>query len=214
MQRVREFWDRFFAARRESLRSPTRLIVGLGNPGSKYEATRHNVGFRIVEMLADRHCGEWRNDRTLDAKISFIEIEGHVCLLFEPQTFMNRSGAALLAALERWPELDPKTDLLIVYDDLDLPTGRIRLRPRGSGGGHRGIGDILLELDTREIPRLRFGVGHPGSSGEVIDWILEPFAVDEESTVLPDALARATDAIEVTIREGLTSAMGQFHAVS
>jgi PTH1 family peptidyl-tRNA hydrolase len=212
MQRVRQLWVRFFGARQESVQPPTRLIVGLGNPGSKYEATRHNVGFRIVERLADRRSGVWHHDPTLDAKISTVEIEGEVCLLVEPQTFMNRSGAALLAVLERWPELDPKKDLLIVYDDLDLPTGRIRLRPRGGGGGHRGIGDILVELDTKEIPRLRFGVGHPGSAGKVIDWVLAPFAVEEEATVLPAALERAADAVEWTIRDGVTSAMGQFNS--
>jgi PTH1 family peptidyl-tRNA hydrolase len=200
--------------------------VGLGNPGSKYASTRHNVGFRIVEMLADRHRdghrhghgpgqgGEWRNDRALEAKISFVELDREVCLLIEPQTFMNRSGSVLLAALERWPELDPKTDLLIVYDDLDLPTGRIRLRPSGGSGGHRGIGDILLELDTKEIPRLRFGVGHPGSAGEVVDWVLEPFSAEEEAMVLPDALSRAVDAIEMVTREGVTPAMGHFNSIS
>jgi PTH1 family peptidyl-tRNA hydrolase len=214
MQRVRQLWVRFFGARQESVPPPTRLIVGLGNPGSKYEATRHNVGFRIVEKLADRHAGVWHDDPVLDARISTVEIEAEVCLLVEPQTFMNRSGAALLAVLERWPELEPKTDLLIVYDDLDLPTGRIRLRPSGGGGGHRGIADILVELDTKEIPRLRFGVGHPGSAGKVIDWVLAPFAVEEEATVLPAALERAADAVEWTIRDGVTSAMGQFNSNS
>ena len=214
MQRVRQLWNRFFGAHREPVRGPTRLIVGLGNPGSKYQTTRHNVGFRIVEMLADRHQGEWHHDRSLDAKISCVEIAGEVCLLVEPQTFMNRSGASLLAVLERWPELQPETDLLIVYDDLDLPTGRIRLRPSGGGGGHRGIGDILRELDTRAIPRLRFGVAHPGSAREVIDWVLEPFATEEESAVLPGALARAVEAIEMVIRDGVTPAMGQFNAIS
>jgi len=218
MQRVRQLWGRFFGARPESVRPPTRIIVGLGNPGSKFAATRHNVGFRIVEMLAERHRdgdhGNWRNDRALGAKISFVEIEGERCVLVEPQTFMNRSGTALFAVLARWPEIDPKTDLLIVYDDLDLPTGRIRLRPSGGGGGHRGIGDILVELDTKEIPRLRFGVGHPGSAGEVIDWVLEPFSAEEESKILPDAVARAADAVEMTIREGVTPAMGQFNGIS
>ena len=214
MQRVRQLWVRLFGARQESVRPPARLIVGLGNPGSKYEATRHNVGFRIVEKLADRHRGVWHDDRALDAKISTVEIEGQACLLVEPQTFMNRSGAAVLAVLERWPELDPTTDLLIVYDDLDLPTGRIRLRPSGGGGGHRGIGDILLELDTKAIGRLRFGVGHPGSAGAVIDWVLAPFAVEEEATMLPAAVERAADAVEWTIRDGVTSAMGQFNSNS
>ncbi len=221
MQRVRQLWNRFSGLRQASVRTPTRLIVGLGNPGPKYEATRHNVGFRIVEMFADRHRDglrggrvEWRNDRALDAKISFVELDREVCLLVEPQTFMNRSGKTLLAVFERWPELDPKTDLLIVYDDLDLPTGRIRLRPGGGSGGHRGIGDILLELDTKEIPRLRFGVGHPGDTGEVIDWVLEPFAAEEEATVLPVSLSRAVDAIEMVIREGVTPTMGQFNSIS
>ncbi len=211
MQRVRQLWGRLFGVPPASTRPPTRLIVGLGNPGSKYEATRHNVGFRIVDLLADRYQGEWRGDRSLSARISWIDIEGERCLLLEPQTFMNRSGTALVAALERWPELDPSTDLLIVYDDLDLPTGRLRLRPSGGGGGHRGIGDILLELDTKQIPRLRFGVGHPGSADAVIDWVLERFGPEEELSVLPDALARAADAIEMTIREGVTPAMGQFN---
>jgi len=224
MQRVRQLWSRFFGARQESVRPPTRLIVGLGNPGSKYRTTRHNVGFRIVEMLADRHSGDrgdrgghgdvWRHDRALDAKLRFVEIEGQHCLLIQPQTFMNRSGAAVHAVLSRWPSLDPKTDLLVVYDDLDLPTGNIRLRPSGGGGGHRGIGDILHELDSQQIPRLRFGVGHPGQAGAVIDWVLEPFGVEEESAILPDTLARAVEAIEMTIREGLTPAMGQFNANS
>jgi PTH1 family peptidyl-tRNA hydrolase len=219
MQRVRQLWNRFSGLRQESVRAPTRLIVGLGNPGPKYAATRHNVGFRIVELLADRHREglrggrvEWRNDRALEAKISFVELDREICLLVEPQTFMNRSGKTLLAVFERWPELDPKADLLIVYDDLDLPTGRIRLRPSGGSGGHRGIGDILLELDTKEIPRLRFGVAHPGDAGEVTDWVLEPFSAEEEATVLPASLSRAVDAIEMVIREGVTPAMGQFNS--
>jgi PTH1 family peptidyl-tRNA hydrolase len=214
VQRVRQLWDRLRGNRRESMRSPTRLIIGLGNPGPKYEATRHNIGFRVVERLADRFGGEWRVDRALDAMVARVDIEGEPCLLVQPQTFMNRSGATLRAALECWPELDPETDLLIVYDDMDLEPGRVRLRPRGGGGGHRGIGDILDELDTKRIPRLRFGVGHPGSSRETIDWVLEPFAPEDESTILPDALAKATDAIVMTIRDGITAAMGQFNANS
>ncbi len=214
MQRVRQLWHRLLGNRRESTRPPTRLIIGLGNPGPKYEATRHNIGFRVVERLADRFGGEWRVDRALDAMVARVDIESEPCLLVQPQTFMNRSGATLRSALECWPELDPETDLLIVYDDVDLEPGRIRLRPSGGGGGHRGIGDILDVLDSKRIPRLRFGVGHPGSSRETIDWVLEPFTPEEESTILQGALAKATDAIVVTIRDGITAAMGQFNANS
>jgi len=214
MQRVRQLWGRFFGARSDSVRLPTRLIVGLGNPGPKFERTRHNIGFRILEELASRHHAQWLSDRGLSARICSVEVADEPCLLLEPQTFMNRSAVTILAALERWPHLDPTADLLVVYDDLDLPTGRIRLRPSGGAGGHRGIGSILLELDTEEIPRLRFGVGHPGSSGEVLDWVLAAFGADEESADLPLAIERAVGAIEMTIREGLTPAMRQFNSNS
>jgi len=191
---------------------PTRLVVGLGNPGTKYAASRHNIGFRVLELLADRLAGEWRIEPGLDARICRIEIASEPCLLVQPQSFMNRSGAATRAALERWPELSAQTDLLVIYDDMDLPTGRLRLRPRGGGGGHRGISDILGELDTKEIPRLRVGVGHPGSAEAVVDWVLDAFSPEEEANVLPELLERAADAVEATIRDGVTTAMGQFNA--
>ncbi len=191
---------------------PTRLVVGLGNPGPKFAATRHNVGSRIIERLADRHACAWRLDRDLDARIAHAEIAGQACALLLPQTFMNRSGASIAAAVERWPTLEAETDLLVVYDDMDLPTGRIRLRPSGGAGGHRGIGDILLELDSKQGPRLRFGVGHPGSSDQVLDWVLQPFSPEEESTLLVAAVDRAADAIEATLGQGIKVAMGQFNA--
>ena len=216
-------WDRNFDPDRRSssaaspelstpFAAPTRLLVGLGNPGEEYAATRHNIGFRVVELLAERFAGQWRAEPGLDARVCPIEIDSESCLLVQPQSFMNRSGAAVRAALARWPALNPETGLLIIYDDMDLPTGRLRLRPRGGSGGHRGIGDILRELDMKEIPRLRVGVGHPGSAGEVVDWVLDSFSPDEEALVLPDLLGRAADAVEATIREGVTSAMGQFNA--
>jgi PTH1 family peptidyl-tRNA hydrolase len=220
MQRIRRFWRRLWDGGFDSdppssaLASPTRIIVGLGNPGQKYAATRHNIGFRVVELLAERFGAEWRDEPGLEARVCRIEIDSESCLLAQPRRFMNHSGAALQAVLANWPELDPQTDLLIIYDDMDLATGRLRLRPRGGSGGHRGIGDILRALDTKEIPRLRVGVGHPGSRAEVIDWVLEPFSSDEEALVLPELLARAADAVEATIREGIRSAMGQFNAVN
>ncbi|MBW2425594.1 MAG: aminoacyl-tRNA hydrolase [Deltaproteobacteria bacterium] len=190
--------------------APTRLVVGLGNPGARYAVTRHNVGFRIVEDLAEQLGGDWQLDRDLESRVASVTIGDESVLLVEPQTFMNRSGEALEAAFARWPELSPE-DLLVVYDDLDLPTGRIRLRPSGGAGGHRGMGDILERLDTRGVPRLRFGIGHPGHASGVLDWVLEPFS-EEELRALPQALGRAGAAIEMVIREGITSAMGRFNA--
>lgn len=240
MQGIREFWRRFFGPNRDrglrggvdphespanspattrvggssSTPTPVCVIVGLGNPGARYAATRHNIGFRVVELLAERHGGEWHDEPQLDARICSIDIESESCVLAQPRSFMNRSGSVALALLERWSELDPASDLLIIYDDLDLPTGRLRLRPEGGGGGHRGIGDILDALDSKEIARLRVGVGRPDGRKEVIDWVLEPFSAEEESLVLPDLLDRAADAVEMTIREGLSKAMGQFNQIS
>jgi PTH1 family peptidyl-tRNA hydrolase len=215
---MRRFWTRLFGSRQEASRDPgpcpSHVIVGLGNPGEQYRSTRHNIGFRIVETLADRHGAAWMADRALSASTARVEIAGEACLLLRPTTFMNRSGTSVCAALDRWPELAPDAALLVVYDDLDLPTGRIRLRPGGGGGGHRGIGDILMQLDTQAIPRLRFGVDHPGSSGAVIDWVLQPFAPEEETLILPDAIQRSVDAIESVVQEGVVSAMGQFNANS
>jgi PTH1 family peptidyl-tRNA hydrolase len=190
---------------------PDWLVVGLGNPGARHRATRHNVGFRILEALADRHGAAWRSDRGLDARIAHVELDGHACALIQPQTFMNRSGRCVEAALERWRGIDPEQRLLIVYDDVDLPPGRIRLRPAGSAGGHRGIGDVLEALEREDVPRLRFGVGRPGTSQEVPEWVLRPFSPEEERA-LPTAIARAADAIEAVAREGLRTAMGQFNA--
>ena len=192
--------------------SPTRLIVGLGNPGEQYAPTRHNAGFRVLEAWASRRGAHWRQDPGLDARVASLEAEGEPILLVQPQTFMNRSGETALRALERWPELSPARDLIIVYDDLDLPVGRIRLRPSGGSGGHRGLGDILDRLETRQLPRLRFGIGHPGQAAGVLDWVLQPFADADEREVLPSAFARAVDAIEAVLQEGLTPAMGQFNA--
>ena len=209
---LRGLGSRLFGSREDSGCEPTRVIVGLGNPGPEYAATRHNVGFRIVEGLAARFDGAWREDPSLDSRTCCVEIAGESCLLVQPQSFMNRSGTSVRRVFERWPELDATADLLVIQDDLDLPTGRLRLRPGGGAGGHRGLADILEALGTRSVPRLRFGVGHPGTSGTVVDWVLEPFPAEEESTILPNAIERAVDAIEMSIREGLTLAMGRFNA--
>jgi PTH1 family peptidyl-tRNA hydrolase len=207
---IRDFFQRRVSRGPGALPAPSRLIVGLGNPGAEYASTRHNVGFCVVEELARRGGGEWSSDSALEARVAFVELAGQRCLLVEPQTFMNHSGRTVAAACARWPGLDPTTDVFVIYDDLDLPTGRIRLRPSGGGGGHRGMGDILTELETKAVPRLRFGVGHPGSEGSVVDWVLAPFGEGEQSD-LDAAFRRAADAVEVALRDGLAVAMGQFN---
>lgn len=192
--------------------SPERLVVGLGNPGPEYADTRHNVGFRVVELLARRAGGAFVVDPGLRGRVARARIAGRDCALLEPATFMNRSGESVGAALERWPGLAPERDLLVVLDDLDLPPGRLRLRPAGGAGGHRGLADIVRALATQAVPRLRFGIGHPGAAAQVVDWVLEPFTALEEAEVLPAALERAADAVECVASEGLTVAMGRFNA--
>lgn len=187
-------------------------MIGLGNPGPDYARTRHNVGFRVLELLAARSGAAFAMDAALSARIAFATIADVPCALLAPQTFMNRSGESVQAALARWPALVPERDLLVVFDDLDLPVGRLRIRPGGSAGGHRGMADIARALGQDEIPRLRFGIGHPGTALAVIDWVLQPFSADEEAERLPAALARAADAVEGVIGEGLVAAMGRFNA--
>jgi len=131
--------------------------------------------------------------------------------LLAPQTFVNRSGDCVVAALDRWPHLDPAADLIVVYDDLDLPTGRIRLRPSGGGGGHNGIGHILERLGSQAVPRLRFGIGRPDPSQAVIDWVLGAFTLEEQQA-LPAAIEWAAEALEVAAQDGVVSAMGRYNA--
>ena len=209
---IRSVWARIRRARNEpSAAVPVRLIVGLGNPGNAYAGTRHNIGFRILHRLAERMGGSWHDDDTLEARLSFVELSGQTCALLEPQTFMNKSGRSVARAVGRWPDLDPVDDLLIVYDDMDLAPGRIRLRPSGGAGGHRGIGHILEKLDTKQVPRLRFGVGHPEAGGAVLDWVLADFSAEDEA-LIQGSIERAVDAIEGCVRDGVAVAMGQFNS--
>ena len=152
---------------------PPRVIVGLGNPGREYARTRHNAGFLVLERLAERHGTTWSDDAALEARIAWVDHGGAPTLLLAPQTYMNRSGRSVEAAIERWSDLDPERDLVVVYDDLDLPTGGSACVRPVVRGGHRGMGDIQAVLGTKAIRRLRFGVGHPGKGGPpVVDYVL------------------------------------------
>ncbi len=188
-----------------------RLILGLGNPGEPYRDTRHNVGFRVVEELARR----WRIpvDRlecnSLAGSRTGAEGEDDV-LLVKPQTYMNRSGYAARCFAERH-ELDPPA-VLVVYDEVNLPLGKLRVRRAGSPAGHRGLESIIENLRTSEIPRLRLGVAPEGGvkSEDLADFVLAPFAPEELETV-EEMIRRAADACEVWVGEGVEAAMRGFN---
>jgi PTH1 family peptidyl-tRNA hydrolase len=183
-----------------------RVVLGLGNPGSKYEATRHNVGFRVVEELARR-----RGLRLRGGECNSIVGEDGDVLLVMPQTYMNRSGYAARCLVER-RQVEPFR-LLVVFDEVNLPLGKLRLRPAGSPGGHRGMESVIENLSTTEIPRLRLGVGPAEDSvngEELAAYVLEPFANDELEAVA-ELVTRAADACESWLAEGHQAAMNKFN---
>ena len=190
-------------------RSVMKVVCGLGNPGDQYRMTRHNVGFRVVDLLADRwgvSAGKVR-DGTARLEVARDEPVGRV-LLLKPVRYMNNSGTPLRAAL-RNTAADPETDLLVVADDVDLPLGRIRLRRGGSAGGHNGLRDIIDALGTDQFARLRVGIGR---NGETADHVLSTFTKSEDETAR-EAIATAADAVETWLAEGTEATMNLFNGV-
>lgn len=186
-----------------------KLIVGLGNPGRRYRLTRHNVGFRILDAVALRaHAG--RSEARFAGRYAEGELAGERVGLLAPETFMNRSGEAVAQALAGLSIVDPASDLLVAFDDADLPLGRLRLRTSGSSGGHNGLGDVLDRLGSEAVPRLRFGIGRPAEPQGTVDYVLEPFAAAEEER-LALALPRAAEAVSCFVAEGSAAAMSRFN---
>ena len=186
-----------------------KLVVGLGNPGPRYRHTRHNAGFRVLDAVAAR-AGAGPPVSRFAGRYSEGVLAGQRVGLLAPETFMNRSGEALALALAALPIADPEADLLVVLDDADLPLGRLRLRARGSSGGHNGLADVLERLATEAVPRLRFGIGRPLEPRDTVDFVLEPFAPAEE-VLLAEALPRAADAVACFVAEGSAVAMNRFN---
>lgn len=187
-----------------------KVICGLGNPGEQYRLTRHNVGFRVVDLLADRWdlTGHGRvRDGAGVLEVRRPEPVGKV-LLVKPLRFMNRSGGPLRSAL-RQADVELTTDLLVVADDIDLPLGRIRLRRSGSAGGHNGLRDIISTFGTNEFNRLRIGVGR---AGEAVDHVLAGFKPDERE-LADEMVARGADAAERWLRDGTDEAMNAFNGI-
>jgi len=183
------------------------LIVGLGNPGPQYVATRHNVGFRCVELLASTR------DLTFDkkqkrARVAMGLVRGQRVIIARPQTFMNESGRAV-APLARFYKVQLER-LLVVHDDLDLPLGTMRLRPEGGSGGHKGMRSIIEHLGGQKFPRLRIGIGRPPGRMDPAAYVLQNFSAQEEP-LLAETLERAVVAIETWLAEGIEVAMTQYN---
>jgi PTH1 family peptidyl-tRNA hydrolase len=184
-----------------------KLVVGLGNPGAKYADTRHNVGFAAVDLLAKRHGLQWESaPRGAEALIANWRAGG--AIFAKPLTFMNLSGQAVVPLLQFYKiEL---ADLLVIVDEVQLETGRVRIRPEGSAGGHNGLKSLIASLGTLGFPRLRIGVGRGDTRRDLANHVLARFEPDERS-VIDDAIARAADAAELFIADGVPAAMNRYN---
>ena len=185
-----------------------KVVAGLGNPGKKYAGTRHNVGFVVVESCAkSTGDAEWR--KRFDSQCSEVRIGSETVLLVCPQTFMNLSGAAIRLILGVY-KLSP-ADLLVVCDDMNLPTGKLRLRAEGTAGGQKGLQDTIDQLGTTKFARLRFGVGRPPEFMDAADYVLGRFGKDETDDV-ESAVGRAAEAVRLWVEQGVTAAMNRVNA--
>jgi len=198
-----------------------RLIVGLGNPGAKYERTRHNIGFEVIEALAKSYpgvslvenkrfqgvAGELRSMRMSEASLQDNRV-----VLLKPTTYMNKSGQAVRAVLD-WYKLAPES-ILVVYDDMDLPTGKLRLRLSGGAGGHNGMKSIIAHVGTKEFPRLRVGIGSTEKGEErdqaVVSHVLGRFA-PEDRKIVDAVIPMAVDAIDLSLRKGVERSMNLYN---
>jgi peptidyl-tRNA hydrolase, PTH1 family len=185
-----------------------KLVVGLGNPGPKYDGTRHNIGYAVVDYLAAAPgVGRWRSK--FESQVTETVEGTEQVLLMKPETFMNLSGRAVRAAADFY-KLDVK-DVLVVCDDIALPVGKLRARARGSDGGQKGLRSVQEALGTSEYSRLRIGVGSPGEHWDAADYVLSRFK-PAERTVVADAIAQSAQAVLVWVRAGVDACMNRFNA--
>lgn len=184
------------------------IIAGLGNPTFQYTKTRHNIGFETIDELADsNHIS--MNENKHKAICGKGMIGGEKVLLMQPQTYMNNSGESIRAAIDFY-KLDPATDLIVIYDDISLEVGRLRLRAKGSAGGHNGIKSIIAHLGTDEFQRVKIGVGAKPDGWDLADYVLGRFE-DSDRRLADEGIKNAAKAVECMVTEGIQTAMNQYN---
>ncbi len=185
-----------------------KVVVGLGNPGPKYEQTRHNIGFLVIEELATR-LGAGKARRRFDAQLAEGKLGDEKVLLVAPQTYMNESGRSVRQIVDFYAL--PLSEVLLVCDDFNLDLARLRMRSGGSAGGQKGLADTIRHLGTEEFPRLRIGIGRPPEQMDAADFVLSRFKKGEIKSI-ESAVVRAAEGVEIWIRSGLDRAMNQVNA--
>ena len=186
-----------------------KMIAGLGNPGTEYTQTKHNVGFMLLDALAKHlEAPEWKTKR--DALVTETRIGAEKALLVKPLTYMNDSGRAI-GPLLTWYKLRPE-DLIVAYDDMDIPVGMIRIRKKGSAGGHNGIKSVLYHVQDENFSRVRIGIGRPPVGWTVIKHVLTPFSPDDR-ILIDEVIDRLVPAVECIVRDGVDLAMNRFNPV-
>jgi PTH1 family peptidyl-tRNA hydrolase len=186
------------------------LVIGLGNPGKKYQSTRHNLGFLVIDHLAARQATTVH--KPIGAALTGQWVaSGETIVLAKPQTYMNHSGTAVADLLHYFH--GTADNLVVIYDDVDLPFGRIRIRCQGSAGGHRGLASIIESLAGAPFSRIRIGIGRPPEGLETADYVLQPFDA-EQAAQLPELVSKAADAVTALLRQGVEAAMREFNRAS
>ena len=186
------------------------LIVGLGNPEPKYDQTRHNIGFDAVDSLAKAWSLSWKENKRFQGLIAEgVSPYGNKIRLLKPLTYMNRSGQAVRAVID-WYKIAPGS-VLVIYDDMDLPVGRLRIRRSGSAGGHNGMKSIIAHLGKQDFPRLRIGIGRSDGKKQTIGHVLGKFA-PEEKKVIQEMLDISVNAVEKSLKEGIDKAMNIYNS--
>ena len=184
------------------------IIVGLGNPDRKYQNTRHNIGFDVIDVIADKNhitVGERKHKALIGKGI----VGGQKVVLVKPQTYMNLSGESVREVIDFY-KIDEKNELIVISDDVSLDVGQIRIRKKGSAGGHNGLKNIILHLGHDEFQRVRMGVGEKPEDYDLVDYVLGHFP-KEEREIMDESAGRAADAIEVMITDGADAAMNQYN---